>query len=99
MEFDAEKEVRAGYAAGWRKSFPSKQLHASLQPMRILHAVVTAALLAFSPIARAQSTVSPIELGKAAEPLPGPWNFTPGDSPWNAATQSFVWAEPKYDDA
>jgi len=42
---------------------------------------------------------SQIQLGDSVVPLYGPWRFTVGDSPTDAATGKPLWAEPGFDDA
>ena len=38
-----------------------------------------------------------VTLGNSAVALPGPWRFSPGDSPWVDGAP--VWAQPGFDDA
>ncbi len=40
-----------------------------------------------------------ITLGQSVVPLYGPWRFTVGDSPIDAATHKPLWAEPEFDDS
>jgi Stage II sporulation protein E (SpoIIE) len=66
-------------------------------------------LFAFLPIpslllAQQQSTskrsatdAETITLGNSAATLPGPWKFSPGDSPWQNGAP--LWAQPGFDDA
>jgi hypothetical protein len=45
----------------------------------------------------AAASAETITLGNSAATLPGPWKFSPGDSPW--VNGSPVWAQPGFDDA
>ena len=45
----------------------------------------------------AAASAETITLGNSAVALPGPWRFSPGDSPW--VNGSPVWAQPGFDDA
>ena len=40
----------------------------------------------------------PVTLGASTVPLYGPWKFSVGDSPLDAATGRPLWAEPDFDD-
>jgi hypothetical protein len=60
------------------------------------------AFLSFSSLLQAvpASSAAPAEtitLGNSAATLPGPWKFSPGDSPWQNGAP--VWAQPGFDDA
>jgi len=62
------------------------------------------ACLLIPPISQAQPqpvSVSPgaaetITLGNSAATLPGPWKFSPGDSPWRDGSP--LWGQPGFDD-
>jgi hypothetical protein len=59
-----------------------------------------ATLLHAQPHAAPPSSAAPAEtitLGNSAAILPGPWKFSPGDSPWQNGSP--VWAQPGFDDA
>lgn len=61
-----------------------------------------ACLLSFPSLLAQAQTVSAaaaqtITLGSSAATLPGPWKFSPGDSPWQNGSP--IWAQPGFDDA
>lgn len=45
------------------------------------------------------SNTTRVTIGQSAVRLYGPWKFTVGDSPMDAATQKPLWAEPGFDDS
>jgi len=53
------------------------------------------------PVRQASGThpVANIKVGQSAIPLYGPWKFTVGDSPIDAATHQPLWAEPSFDNS
>src|SRR5579862_1302346 len=67
-------------------------------------AMVFAILLSLSVGAQAQPApaampMTHVNLGKSVVALNGPWKFHIGDSPFNAQTHSFAWADPEFDDS
>ena len=74
----------------------------TLPNMRKLGMFFLFAFLSFSSFLQAApaSSAVPAEtiiLGDSAATLPGPWQFAPGDSPWQNGVP--VWAQPGFDDA
>jgi hypothetical protein len=65
--------------------------------MRNIGMLVLFAFLPLSLPAEAAPPAETITLGNSAATLPGPWKFTPGDSPWQNGSP--VWAQPGFDDA
>lgn len=49
------------------------------------------------PVSASPGAAETITLGNSAATLPGPWKFSPGDSPWRDGSP--VWAQTGFDDA
>lgn len=75
----------------------SRRPGGTLPNMRKIGMLILFALLPLSLPAQAAPPAETIALGNSAATLPGPWKFSPGDSPWQNGSP--VWAQPGFDDA